>query len=170
MDGDACHDADPFRGPSNAKAWTGGRAASTHFAVPLGDFTDVQLPPGIDWRKDMPPASVPMRTNAGVSLLEWASMGYWRNKQHFLLIALSARLPDFYVASWSAATESEGESCFLAVRCAGKLYTTWGSAPTKTRAKAIAAELMLSKMGLFLWLSQSHKHTPCEKYLRPAQE
>lgn len=159
--------ADPFRGPSNARAWTGGRAASTTFAVPLGDFSDVQLPPGIDWRKDMQPEAVPMRANAGVPLLEWASMGYWRNKQHFLLIALSARLRDFYVASWSARTEEEGESCLLAVRCEGRLHTAWATAPTKTRAKAVAAELIIAKMGLFLWLVQTHKHTPCEAHLRP---
>ena len=159
--------ADPFRGPSRAKAWTGGSTASTSFMVPLGAFDDVQLPADIDWRKDLPPQSVPMRVNAGVSILEWASMGYWRNKQPFLLIALSSRLPDFYVASWSAKKDDE-ENCFLAVRCGGVLHTAWASAPTKTRARTIAAEMLIAKSELFLWLHKHHKNTTCEQFLRPA--
>lgn len=180
---------DPFRGTSNRRAWTGGRRPSTLFSVPLGDFSDVQLPKELSWRfenikylslflpfldflspshrKELLPATIPMRSNAGVSIVEWATMGYWRSNQFFLLVALSARLPDVYVACWRA-SNSQGENCFLALRVSDRLHISWGSGSSFSAAKANAAELLIRKADLFQWLSENHLNTPCERYLRPA--
>ena len=91
-------------------------------------------------------------------------MGYWRKNCFALLMALSARLPDFSMIAFC--NESVGDFEFaLVVEMGDKLHTSFGSGPSKNRAKNAAANEMMETARIHKWLQDTHAETMCDEFL-----
>ena len=157
----------PFYGSTNSKSWTGGLKPNTSFTVQKLDELEARnyLPDemfkSIVYDIDQ---NMLLRSCPGVNLLSWASMGYWKKKQFYLLFALSARIPEISLISFYV--EQPGIKFCLVAKLNEKFYAATGDGVSKNKAKEECAENLIKKMDLWKYLMLNHAETTCDQYLK----
>ena len=160
-----------FRGPSNPKAWTGSSVPDSTCRMHKLLKADalLELPAHCaEWHEYDLGEGIDLRSNPGVTIPTWASMGYWRKNNFGLLMALAARLPDFSIVVLhdGGAGGGEGEVEFaVVVDRGGKRFHALGHGLSKKKAKESAAIAAMKAMDLAKWLRDTHAKTLCDEHL-----
>lgn len=194
-----------FRGPSSRAAWTRGTAPDTTNALEAADAVGDLLADdtvaaalrehasagGAGAAGAGATASAPsygpwsayamddmqLRSNAGVPIPQWASMGYWRKQQFGLLYALSIRcrepacrvqtLHRAVLAADGVAVRAWQFVLVLDLEAQGRTVAV-AVAPSKSKAKQAVAADAIARAQLGGWLAQHHTDTPCEAHVQHA--
>lgn len=111
---------------------------------------------------EFPLSTVDLLLNECGGVYQWATLPYWRRKRFSLLLALAARLPDFFI--YVCFNHSEDEFA-VSAKIGGKLFAATGSGVSKSKAKEAAAENLFAKANVLDWLKEHHSNTNCSTHL-----
>jgi hypothetical protein len=156
----------PFHGPSSRDAWTGGIPPNTTFAINAPEFDVSVLPAGKTWSYYDMGNDMNIRPAGRMTIPEWASMRYWEKNQFGLLYALSARVPDFSIASyWSEEGREEHELCIV-IKKEESTHVEVATGPSKTKVKQAAALAIIQSASIWGWINSKYQSTYCDQYLQ----
>ena len=129
--------------------------------LPKGEALAALQPQCVNWT-EFPLDTVDLLLNECGGVYEWATLPYWRRKRFSLLIALAARVPDFFI--YVCFNHSEDEFA-VAAKIGDKIFTATGSGSSKSKAKEAVAENLFTKADVLVWLKENHSNTNCVTHL-----
>lgn len=154
----------PFQGSSSISAWAGGIPPNAMFKTRIIDseIAKKYLPEGKNW-EIIKWDKIPIREAPNLTIPEWAKMGFWGKDQFAMLYALSARVPDFSLASYWNVVDSE---IALIIQKEDEIFIEVANGSSKRKAKEAVAIKINKSAKIWEWLNAKHGETLCDKHLK----
>lgn len=158
----------PFVGTAARTPYTRGVPPAHRFQLRKLDAVAAreQLPTEKDWVEYPFDEGMALREASDMTIVEWASMGFWKKNQFGLLFALSARVPELSVCAFWCDKSSE---MALVLQMENKKIVEVAAGVSKTKAKQAVSEKMIETAHLWEWLNLHHSKTPASDHLTAAR-
>ena len=153
-----------FFGPSHPKALSPVDAAFSTRKLTVEEALEHLPARCVDWDV-FPCEGMDLRLNTGATIVEWATLGYWRKRQFGLLLALSARLLDFSIFILHTSSAGPKYEFAIVANRGSTIFSTISCGSSKSKAKESVAEAIIAEMGLLGWLLETHSETMCDENL-----